>query len=297
MIQQLYSGKKFDVVLMNPPYDKDSHGDQFYVKFINKVVNISKQLVIISPDNAFLSKSKVKNKELRENINKFKPELNISNWEGFDVFPKSNSCISVWNTEHPNDKIKVGKNLFDTQEEIILNDNEYLSKFFEKLNKFMETHDSIYDKCVANPKNNQYMDPNGRRKVQEKWDDDTTWFTVFPYCIAAFFSTFGVEQYSDKLWNGPARILVPFDNKEYAQNCYNTIHKTGGKKTDLTDFFTLISKALTKSLYIKAAEQYKYFPFLDFSKSYSNEELFKMIGMEYNAEEINKILNNNQNLR
>ena len=44
--------------MMNPPYDEKSNGDQFYVKFINKVLEIANKCVIISPDNAFLSKAK-----------------------------------------------------------------------------------------------------------------------------------------------------------------------------------------------------------------------------------------------
>jgi len=282
-------GKKF-ITIMNPPYDNKSNGDQFYVKFINKVIDLSDKAVIITPDNAFLSKVKSKNKELKQKINTYKPELIIGDWKGFDVYPNSNSCISIWNMINPNDKIKLGNKEFDTQEDIILNDNEYLSEFYNKLIKYLDNHDSIYDHCVANPKNNQYMDPNGRRKVQEKWDNKNTWFTVFPYCIAAHFTTFEYKQYSDDLWNGSARILVPFDKEEYAKNCYLTIHKNGGKRGELNDFYQLISESLAKSLYIKKSEQYKYFPYLDFSKSYTNEELFEIIGMKYDKKEISKIL-------
>ena len=291
-ILEINNGKKFDIILMNPPYDKDSNGDQFYVKFINKILKISNKAIIISPDNAFLSKAKSKNKELKENINKYKPELEIGKWESFDVHPNSNSCISIWNIINPNDKIKIGNKYFDKQENIILNNNEYLEEFYNKLIKYINSHDSIYDHCVANPKNNQYMDPNGRNKVQNTWDDKNTWFTVFPYCIASHFTTFEYKQYSDELWNGAARILVPFNKEEYAKNCYLTIHKNGGKRGELNDFYQLISKSLVKSLYIKSTEQYKYFPYLDFAKSYTNEELFDIIGMKYNKEEIDKILKN-----
>ena len=38
-------------------------------------------------------------------------------------------------------------------------------------------------------------------------------------------------------------------------------------------------------------EQYKYFPYLDFAKSYTNEELFDIIGMKYNKEEIPDTVN------
>lgn len=285
------NGKKF-ITFCNPPYDKDSNGDQFYVKFINKILKISNKAIIISPDNAFLSKAKSKNKELKENINKYKPELEIGKWEGFDVHPNSNSCISIWNIINPNDKIKIGNKYFDKQENIILNNSEYLEEFYSKLIKYINSHDSIYDHCVANPKNNQYMDPNGRNKVHNTWDNKNTWFTVFPYCIASHFTTFEYKKYSNELWNGAARILVPFDKEEYAKNCYLTIHKNNGKRGELNDFYQLISNALSKSLYIKKAEQYKYFPYLDFSKTYTTEELFKMIGMEYDKEEIDKILKN-----
>ena len=37
--------------------------------------------------------------------------------------------------------------------------------------------------------------------------------------------------------------------------------------------------------------RYDFIPWLDFSKSDTDEELFNMIGMEYNKEEINNILN------
>ena len=283
-------GKRFDCVLMNPPYDERSNGDQLYVKFINKILEIGHQCIVISPDRAFLSKVKTKNKKLTENIDKYKPELVISNWENFDVHPNSNSCISIWNVLQPNNKIKVGNKYFDSQEDIRLSDSKYLDDFYKNLISYLKNHKSIYDECVANPKNNQYMDPNGRQRVKETWKDHNTWFTVFPYCIAAHFTTFEYKKYSDELWYGPARILVPFDKEEYAKNCYLTIHKNGGNRGELTDFYMLISKGLTKSLYIRTAEQYKYFPYLDFSKSYTNEELFEMIGMKYDKEEINKIL-------
>ena len=48
--------------------------------------------------------------------------------------------------------------------------------------------------------------------------------------------------------------------------------------------------ALGEANYIKFVDRYKYYPWLDFSKSHTDEELFNMIGMEYNKEEINKIL-------
>lgn len=287
-ILEMNSGKKFDIVLMNPPYSNTTNGG-LYINFINKVVEIGKKIVIISPDIAFVSRDG-KSKKIREKINKYKPELFISNWEGFDVHPNSNSCISVWNTENPNNKIKIGDKKFDKQEDIILNDSKYLAEFYDKLLKYFKEHKSIYDKCVANPKNNNYFDPTGKIKVKEKWENKNTWFTVFPYCVAAHFTTFEYKQYSDELWYGPARILVPFDKEEYAKNCFETIHKKDGKRGELNIFYQLID-ILAKVGYIKFVNKYKFYPYLDFTKKYSTEQLFEIIGMEYNKEEIDKILN------
>ena len=39
--------------------------------------------------------------------------------------------------------------------------------------------------------------------------------------------------------------------------------------------------------------RFDFVPWLDFSKSYTDEELFNMIDMEYNKEEINNILKDN----
>jgi hypothetical protein len=190
----------------------------------------------------------------------------------------------------------VNDKYFDLQENIILNDSQYLQMFYTKLIKYFSNHESIYDKCVANPKNNQYFDPTGRNKIINEWENKNTWFTVFPYCIAAHFTTFTYEKYSDNLWNGPARILLPFDSEKYAKNCYLTIQNTTTtkiKKGNLNIFFKLISDVLPKVGFISSVDKYKYFPYLDFSKVYNTEDLFKLIGMEYDKEEIDNILNDN----
>ena len=275
---------------MNPPYDLNSHGDQLYVKFINKVILHADKAVIISPDNAFLNKTN-KNKDLKLNINKFKPELIIGDWKDFDAHPTSKSCISIWNILSPNSKIKIGNSYFDKQEDIITCDSSYVKEFYDKLVEYFKTHKSLYDVCVANPKNSQYFDPNGRTKIKDTWPDKTTWFTVMPYCIASHFTTFGYEKYTDSLWNGPARILIPFKNENLAKNCYITIQDSNNKKGDLNVFYKLISNVLASAGYIKSVDKYKYFPYLNFNKIYSTEELFSLIGMKYDEDKINDVLN------
>ena len=62
---------------------------------------------------------------------------------------------------------------------------------------------------------------------------------------------------------------------------------------NLNTFFKLISDVLPKVGFISSVDKYKYFPYLDFSKVYNTEDLFKLIGMEYNKEEIDNILKDN----
>ena len=273
---------------MNPPYQLKSEGDMLYVKFINKVIEISNKSIIISPTPAFVSKSKT-TKKLRDNINKYKPNLEILSEKPFDAAIKSTLCISLFDMINIQENIIVNNKKFKTQEDIILNDNQYLKDFYDKLKLYFINNDSLYDKCVANPKNAQYFDPTGKVKIIKNWKDKNTWFTTLPYCIASFMGSVGYEQYSDKLWNGPARILIPFKSENKSKNCCNTLLDQNSKRKKLKDFFNMIM-ALGEANYIRFVDRYKYYPWLDFSKSYTNEELFEIIGMKYNKEEINKIL-------
>lgn len=59
------NGKKFDIVLMNPPYAGNAH-----LKFLDKVINISNTVISIQPD-VWLNKSKIHTKfgKYREKLN------------------------------------------------------------------------------------------------------------------------------------------------------------------------------------------------------------------------------------
>lgn len=287
---------KFDICVMNPPYDDGSNGTQFYVKFINECINLMNKGVFITPDNAFFSKRK-KNKKFIENINKYKPQITTYKWEdiSFDCAPNSIACISCWNIDKPNEVILVNDKLkFDKQENMINTSSEYLIEFGNKVKSYFKNHKSIYDVCIANPKNTQYFDPTGRAKVIDN-PNKNLYYTVFPYCIAAHLTTFYVEQYSDKLWYGPARILVGFETQREAENLYKTIHRTsinGEKirKGDLNTFFTLILKCVESGMFA-SVDKYKYFPYLNFNKFYTTKELFDIMDIEYDENEIDKILN------
>ena len=225
---------KFDICLMNPPYGVGTEG-QIFIGFINKVIEISNKSVIISPETAFISKyKKGKNKVLRDYIDEYKPELYISDWKEFvDVHPNSRCCISVFNKNKNNDKINViinGKShLFNSQDEINLNDNEYLEEFYNKIKKYFENHKSFYDYLIANPKNKRYFLKKGREKIKEE-TDKKCWYFYMPYIAAAHYTTYGYEKYSDDFWNGSPRVMIKFDNENEAKNCYKTVCVENGDR-------------------------------------------------------------------
>ena len=66
-------GKKFDIVLMNPPYDAGHH---LYMKFLDKVINISDNSITINPINFIFTKTdRGIHKQLRNSIHNCNLEI------------------------------------------------------------------------------------------------------------------------------------------------------------------------------------------------------------------------------
>ena len=303
-ILKMNNGKKFDIVLMNPPFNRD-----FHVKFFKKACKLINEktgkLITIQPANEFYTDIK-----RRKDIHKFIDDNNIKLQEvdideefkkNFNV-GSSILAITYINQENQTNKIIFNKG----NEKIVVNDkkdihlgskvldlqdNKYLNKFGDKVKEYFENHKSLYDVCVTNPKNNHYFDPTGKAKLVEKWNNKNTYFVILAYCVALFITKVKLEQYSDDLWYGPAKTLIPFDNKNEAENCFNTICHYNGTKCILNDYFRMLITYIEVKNDIKNSHKYHYMPWLDFSKTYTTEELFNIIGMEYNKKEIDKILN------
>ena len=67
------NGKKFDVCLMNPPYNNGLHES-----FLNKVLDIAKECVSIQPDS-YLYKGKNGNIKIKNKLSKLYSKYNVSN--------------------------------------------------------------------------------------------------------------------------------------------------------------------------------------------------------------------------
>ena len=126
-------GKKFDVVLMNPPYDKNLH-----IKFMEKTFNLIDEdngtLIYIGPDNwlinkyNFAQKSKVKNNtrdkycKYIDNIETFNNEefnkyFNTSNWFGVSIFTMKHHAKGIDPSIYESDDELVKKIIKKIQED------------------------------------------------------------------------------------------------------------------------------------------------------------------------------------
>lgn len=294
-------GKKFDVVLMNPPYSKVNPGDGLYIDFLNKCIEISDVLISINPDPAILShnkgnySSKNKIKELREYVNKLHPSVEqIENL--FDAGIKSNIIICKFDNNNIPEKIHVKfknghEDYFDKQEDIKTIQSKYFEDFYLKLKEYLNINtDNIYDHISVGPGYVKTIKKMQIKRIKDINNIDKNKLYVFLYSPDASFNG-TIYKSINKAYSG-----VEFDEKYFNKNnLFVTFNKNEQKQSSnfcsymMTDFIKLIKK-LTIA-YIHDYDIYDYMPWLDFSKSYTDEELFEMIGMKYNKEEINKILN------
>ena len=88
-------GKKFDVVLMNPPYDRNLH-----LKFLEKTIEVANKVINISPHdwltNQFAKTEKSKFKRyFREKYSKYIEELEIISAEDFNKYFGTSNWFGV----------------------------------------------------------------------------------------------------------------------------------------------------------------------------------------------------------
>ena len=322
MIQQLLNmnnGKKFDVILMNPPYSGKNTGDSIYIDFINKCIEISNVVDVVSPLGGLLGHNEHgsaagKNVILHNLMDEYKPSIyEILNT--FDAGIKGKVGITIFDKTHHSDKITIeyvnGVKLeFDNQISIIDNNNKYLTEFKSKLYKYMigeDTNDFINLKYPYiykgrnkedivefkqdNLYNHLYYGKNGegfsKFKIKIEKTIDTDKYYIFIFKPNSSFGEFLYKQtYYEPIkyqneWFEKGLCYIKCDSKQVGENICKYLR---------SDFCRLINRLRT---YFHTYLRFDFVPWLDFSKSYTDEELFNMIDMEYNKEEINNILKDN----
>lgn len=309
------NGKKFDICLMNPPYARPNHfGDGLYLDFINKCLEISNKLVSVNPLGLLITQNKggaLKNKTEKfvKIFDEVKGSIEIIENE-FDAGIKSKICILDIDMQNKAENIIIQcKNKtysFKCHKDIRLIESQYLEDFAYKLIKYMTSEDVssyvdlkfprlfTHEKDIEIIKDNIYNHIHAHKKIEpckinnnivEKEIDKDKLYLYF-YKVNATYSsilykTSNTEavKYDDKMFNKGGFLYMTFN--------INEIDKSKKICNYLkTDFCNLILSISGK--YIHRYTRYMFMPYID--KDITDKELFKMIGMKYDKEEIDKIL-------
>ena len=312
-ILDMNNGKKFDIILMNPPYSKDRFGDGLYVDFLNKCIDISDKVISVNPLNMLISHGiggalKNKTTKIVKYINEYKPKIEVINKSLFDAGIKGDLCIISFNGNNENIIINKDSKTYKFKEHKDINfTSDYVKLFKSKLFKYMigeDINDYIhlkYPKIYTENKeikikhDNLYnhLKFNGGEpyaKMNAILDKNPNKDSLFIY-IYKINASFAGILYKSLTYNN----AVEYNESTFVKGSllYIELNKNDYKKSEnicsylKTDFCKLITNLAGE--YFHPYLRYDFIPWLDFSKSYNDEELFKMIGIEYNKEEINKV--------
>lgn len=286
-----------DVCLMNPPYAK-TVGDGLYVKFINKCCDLATNIISVNPETVFIGHStgglaKSSYKRLRNYMDNHYIDIEMIDAKKFDANIKSGICIvHIDNVKTPKIKFNYFGNIkeFEKQEDInTYFNNNYILTFEKCIKNYLAKHSD----CVENHmKLTKAYGDFVKVKFKENNPDKSKLYVYFMKPGASFIYMIYKENGKNNL--GKVREYNEEDQKTscaYVNFNINEKHKANNALQYFkTDFVRLCIKfaAISKYTYVN---RYQVVPWLDFYKSYTDEELFKMIGMEYDKEEIDKILN------
>ena len=165
------SGKKFDIVLMNPPYAGTTH-----LKFLNKVLQITNNTVTIQPiiwlfgQNSSSSASDAIN-NIKTYINKYKTNIEKIDATKFNsaAIPQEVGIIYISNNE--SDEINVKYNdseytLKDIEDNKKYGNDKLLSKL-DNILKPIYKEDNFWNHITFSPRAKGHL---GKRKNEEKID-------------------------------------------------------------------------------------------------------------------------------
>ena len=285
---------KFDICLMNPPYSDNQPGDGFYAKFLNKAIELTDTLISINPDPAVTghqsgSIAKKEFSKFRNIMDTYYVEVDSINNDTFpDAHIKSGLCI-VYLDKNKNHEIVYTKDGVTTtfQKQADINnyfDNPYLVEFDNKIRKYFAAGKD----CVENHmKLTKGYGDFSKIKLKEPNPDPSLLYIYLikpnaAFTYAAYNTRGGVREYSDDdQKRGAGYITFKKSERKEAENALKYI------QSDFVHLCVIFSSISN----IGSVNRYSVIPWIDFSRSYTEQELFKLIGMKYNKTEVDKIIN------
>ena len=278
-ILEMNKGKKFDIILMNPPYDKSTH-----LKFLEKVIKISDNVISIQPirwleEKVGRYKKNSAYNKYKESIAKYIKDLEIITAE--EAEKKFNAAFNF----------NVGIYLCDKNggyDIDKLSSNDIVNKVFEKMDDNINDHIEF-----SEPKNSIVVSlitggNNGRNKVIDLYFQNSD------------YDRYIYDEYGKRLDNG----LTFKQNRE--KTAWGNV-KVRGEQTNIkfnnidecinffnytrTYLFRYIFNQITSDVNVQA----KFLPFMkDYSRPWTNKRLYNYFNItnkeqKYIEEYIDKI--------
>lgn len=266
---------KFDYVVGNPPYDGAAALHQkFFVKAFN-LINETGTVAFIQPATPYFNKKNVRKKtadlEMVEIIKDYAQTVQFCDekvFEGADVGTKL--AITVASKKHNNGRINVqymnGTKIvsnFDGINQLQVLPEMYF-KIREKFEKLCGVNGSFLSVVNTDDKNKAYL-----AKIRGNVNGAPDFYTLVPNKV-----------YRDKHFTcGDHDFGIPLANPEHLSNCYDYCET----------FFARFALALLKINPNSHRGELALIPLVDFSRTYTEDELFDMAG--FTAEERDTIMN------
>jgi hypothetical protein len=272
---------KFDITIMNPPYDGKS---ELHLQFLNYAVNNTLHYVSCIHPSAWML-TKTHNKQMKkqeilavQNIHKYHTEFKFVN--GNEIFPNANFFYPLIITNidktqlHPEcflieDKINNRTLKFTNFNDINFHSDsdEYIS-LRKRLLSYIMSNDTLYS--VGNIKKKYNVPLSKIRGSQcdiNFFKDD--FYTLIPRDCSPLMET-------------NLDFIYGFDSLEEANNFINYL------KTNFVRFCLSLYKITGN---IKSGNIHKSIPYLDFKEKWDDEKLFKFFNItEQEQQIINKII-------
>ena len=287
------NGKKFDILLSNPPYAKGL-GEKFLLKYID----IADKIISIQPANFLIGNKK--NKELINKLQKTYYNINREK-DASDVFYKVGAVIGGDTAIHYIDNTKDPKFVFDNKElniEKIDSIRKYTGdSFIEKFNKIIEPlyeNDNLVNH-IKNYEKKEYSDDNDwcikisrirghKGKGQGKEDPD--FYTIISNNEKFLYSD-TIGQYKNMIntkgLQSGFRFYISFNNKIELNNFVNYI------KSDFARASLYLLKTSPNVISGRICRRISWFDFSDEHFSKSPKEIDDWLFKKYNiSDEIRK---------
>ena len=272
-ILKMNNGKKFDICLMNPPYDNGLGNN-----FLNKVIDISNKIITIQPLAFILGKKQVK--KIVNKLNDCYVNIeNINSLKYFDAGYLNGEQGIIQIDFNKNKKILYNNVEVDDITNIKRYSDDKLIVEFKNIVEPLYKNDNIQNHLIKN----YNLSDDEKKKYYNKYIIRLS-LIVREYKI--FSADTKIGKYSDiyKLKTNKQgtpgetnylKLFISFDNKNEMKNCFNYLH---------TDFVNTCMYLIKTTLHIDNGEL-KCIPWFDFSDihfSKSPKEIDDWLFKKYN---------------